>query len=160
MSPDVARTNSGPGQRARLVCQPALILVFAVTTLLAPACGPDTGGPMVASGGSATTRRSLSSAATSSNAALAGSSPSELVFPYCMRTHGVANFPDQATGGKYPTRYLIFTCFLYEPLRPFAPQAKTSFDIITVMRATDRAGYGARGSTIHTATTTLTVTTH
>lgn len=103
MRPDVPRTNSDPNQRARLLCKPALILVFSVMVLLASACGTDPSGPTVASGRTATTQRLSSGATASSNSASSGSSPASLAFPNCMHTHGVTNFPDQPTGGKYPT---------------------------------------------------------
>jgi hypothetical protein len=103
VSADVARTNSEANHRAWLLSMPAPILVFSVMVLVSSACGGDPSGPTVASGGSATTQHLSSSANASSNSASANSSQSALAFPHCMHAHGVTNFPDQPTGGKYPT---------------------------------------------------------
>lgn len=101
MSPAAAHENgSKPGARGRF--RRALIL-FAATSLLASACGGGSPSPTVAGAGSTTAQPSSSNATASPNAGSSDSSGSTVAFSHCMRSHGVTNFPDQNTGGKFPT---------------------------------------------------------
>jgi hypothetical protein len=85
----VPRDAQCPGTRTRRAWPwnaPAVIVAAAVVALLASACG----------GGS-------SSPGVSSLAPSGASSRATLVFAQCMRTHDISQFPDQETGGKFPT---------------------------------------------------------
>jgi len=73
----------------------AALLVSAVTiAVVAAGCGSSSGDPGVASlGGTATTTQSDSSTSTTSKES------GGRAFAACMRSHGVANFPDPSSGG-------------------------------------------------------------
>lgn len=76
------------------------LILLAVTSLLASACGSDRPSPTVAGAGSTTAQPSSSNVSAPPNPSSSGST---VAFAHCMRAHGVTNFPDQDTGGKFPT---------------------------------------------------------
>jgi hypothetical protein len=77
--------SAATGQR-RAHSVAAFIFAAAVLALLASACGGGSSGPGV-----------------SSLAPSGASSGTTLAFAQCMRTHDISQFPDQVTGGKFPT---------------------------------------------------------
>jgi hypothetical protein len=77
------------------------LLVLAVLGLAAAACGGGAAGSSVASLGATTT----TTRASDTNVSTGGQSTSDdaLKFSQCMRSHGVANFPDPTMRGGRPT---------------------------------------------------------
>lgn len=95
-SPRVAHPRPAPWP---LAARTAVAIIVASLCLLAAACGSSAGG-RVAQLGSTTTSNSatLSAASTQEDALLA--------FAACMRSHGVANFPDPDGNGVFPKHQL------------------------------------------------------
>jgi len=87
-------------RRARTV---ATIIAAAGLPLLAAACGGSPGSH-VAQLGSTTTQSASSSGASNAGGPTSSRSPTSqtLAFSRCMRTHGVANFPDPNSSGGLP----------------------------------------------------------